>query len=393
MLNFDLTEDQIQAKKTYQQWVDQYVVPFADTFDEQQETPQSLIDQMAKDGHLGALVPVEYGGVGLDPLKWGLFCEELGRSSASLLSLVTVQSMAIQTLVKWGSTHQKEKWLPKLATGETIAAFGLTEPSVGSDARNIENSAVRSDDGNYLINGKKRWISFGATATLYLVFVQLNNMPVAFLVERGMKGFAAEPIKGMLGFRSANLADLTLQDVQVSEDSMVGKPGFGFSHIAATALDQGRYSIAWGCVGLSQAALEASMDYASNRVQFGKPLVEHQLIQEMLTEMIVETKAARMLCMHASFLKSSGEPSLIMETSTAKYYASKAATKSTNSAVQIHGANGCSSDFPVQRYFRDARIMEIIEGSSQMQQIIIAKAGHQAFTVQQRERNAQSNRG
>jgi len=393
MLNFDLTEDQIQAKKTYQQWVDQYVVPFADTFDEQQETPQSLIDQMAKDGHLGALVPVEYGGVGLDPLKWGLFCEELGRSSASLLSLVTVQSMAIQTLVKWGSTQQKEKWLPKLATGETIAAFGLTEPSVGSDARNIENSAVRSDDGNYLINGKKRWISFGATATLYLVFVQLNNMPVTFLVERGMKGFAAEPIKGMLGFRSANLADLTLQDVQVSEDSMVGKPGFGFSHIAATALDQGRYSIAWGCVGLSQAALEASMDYASNRVQFGKPLVEHQLIQEMLTEMIVETKAARMLCMHASFLKSSGEPSLIMETSTAKYYASKAATKSTNSAVQIHGANGCSSDFPVQRYFRDARIMEIIEGSSQMQQIIIAKAGHQEFTVQQRERNAQSNRG
>jgi len=393
MLNFDLTEDQIQARKTYQQWVDQYVVPFADTFDEQQETPQSLIDQMAKDGHLGALVPVEYGGVGLDPLKWGLFCEELGRSSASLLSLVTVQSMAIQTLVKWGSTQQKEKWLPKLATGETIAAFGLTEPSVGSDARNIESSAVRSDDGNYLINGKKRWISFGATATLYLVFVQLNNMPVAFLVERGMKGFAAEPIKGMLGFRSANLADLTLQDVQVSEDSMVGKPGFGFSHIAATALDQGRYSIAWGCVGLSQAALEASMDYASNRVQFGKPLVEHQLIQEMLTEMIVETKAARMLCMHASFLKSSGEPSLIMETSTAKYYASKAATKSTNSAVQIHGANGCSSDFPVQRYFRDARIMEIIEGSSQMQQIIIAKAGHQEFTVQQRERNAQSNRG
>jgi len=393
MLNFDLTEDQIQARKTYQQWVDQYVVPFADTFDEQQETPQSLIDQMAKDGHFGALVPVEYGGVGLDPLKWGLFCEELGRSSASLLSLVTVQSMAIQTLVKWGSTQQKEKWLPKLATGETIAAFGLTEPSVGSDARNIESSAVRSDDGNYLINGKKRWISFGATATLYLVFVQLNNMPVAFLVERGMKGFAAEPIKGMLGFRSANLADLTLQDVQVSEDSMVGKPGFGFSHIAATALDQGRYSIAWGCVGLSQAALEASMDYASNRVQFGKPLVEHQLIQEMLTEMIVETKAARMLCMHASFLKSSGEPSLIMETSTAKYYASKAATKSTNSAVQIHGANGCSSDFPVQRYFRDARIMEIIEGSSQMQQIIIAKAGHQEFTVQQRERNAQSNRG
>ena len=393
MLNFDLTEDQIQAKKTYQLWVDQHVVPFADTFDEQQETPQSLIDQMAKDGHLGALVPVEYGGVGLDPLKWGLFCEELGRSSASLLSLVTVQSMAIQTLVKWGSTQQKEKWLPKLATGETIAAFGLTEPSVGSDARNIESSAVRCDDGNYVINGKKRWISFGATATLYLVFVQLNNMPVAFLVERDMKGFTAEPIKGMLGFRPANLADLSLQDVLVSEDSMVGKPGFGFSHIAATALDQGRYSIAWGCVGLSQAALEASMDYASNRVQFGKPLVEHQLIQEMLTEMIVETKAARMLCMHASFLKSSGEPSLIMETSTAKYYASKAATKSTNSAVQIHGANGCSSDFPVQRYFRDARIMEIIEGSSQMQQIIIAKAGHQEFTVQQRERNAQSNRG
>jgi alkylation response protein AidB-like acyl-CoA dehydrogenase len=283
--------------------------------------------------------------------------------------------------------------LPKLATGEVIGAFGLTEPNIGSDARNIESSAIKQDDGSYILNAQKKWISFGGSASLFVVFAQVDNQPTAFLVERSMNGFSSERIKGMLGFRSANIANLSIENVHVPASNVLGRSGFGFSHIASTALDHGRYCIAWGCVGLAQASLEASMSYAGSRQQFGKPIVEHQLIQEMLTEMIVQTKAARMLCLHAAFLKIKGEPALIMETSTAKYFASRVAVTASNSAVQIHGANGCSADYPVQRFFRDARIMEIIEGSTQMQQIIISRAGHQQHTVDQRERESAKNQG
>lgn len=393
MINFDLTNKQKEAQIEFRNWVDEHVTPFADQFDEQQETPVSLIESMAEIGYLGALVPKKFGGSEMDALTWGLFCEEVGRTSASLLSLITVHSMMIQALVKWGTDDQKNKWLPKLATGEVIGAFGLTEPNIGSDARHIESAATKQDDGSYILNAQKRWISFGSTASLFVIFAQVDNQPAAFLVERSMKGFSSEPIKGMLGFRSANIANLSIENVHIPASNVLGRPGFGFSHIASTALDQGRYCIAWGCVGLAQASLEASMSYAGTRQQFGKPIVEHQLIQEMLTEMIVQTKAARMLCLHAAYLKIKGEPALIMETSTAKYFASRIAVTASSSAVQIHGANGCSADYPVQRFFRDARIMEIIEGSTQMQQIIISRAGHQQHVVDQRERELAKNQG
>jgi len=391
MINFDLTAKQIAAQVQFRNWVDEHVAPFADQFDERQETPTALIESLAKMGYLGAMVPQQYGGAEMDHLTWGLLCEEVGRTSASLLSLLTVHSMMIQTVVKWGTDDQKKRWLPKLATGEIIGAFGLTEPNVGSDAKHIESAAIKQKDGSYILNAQKRWISFGRTASLFVIFAQVDNQPAAFLVERSMNGFVSEPIRGMLGFRSANIANLSMIDVHIPSSSLLGRPGFGFSHIASTALDQGRYCIAWGCVGLAQASLEASMSYAGERQQFGKPIVEHQLIQEMLTEMIVQAKAARMLCLHAAFLKIKGEPALIMETSTAKYFASRVAVAASNSAVQIHGANGCSADYPVQRFFRDARVMEIIEGSTQMHQIIIARAGHQQHLEYQRNRDSAKN--
>jgi len=391
MINFDLTTEQKSAQLQFKTWVDENVAPFADQFDEQQETPNSMIELLVKVGYLGALVPKKYGGAEMDHITWGLLCEEVGRTSASLLSLLTVHSMMIQTIAKWGTDEQKNLWLPKLATGKVIGAFGLTEPNVGSDARHIESEAIKQEDGSYILNAQKRWISFGSTASLFVIFAQVDNQPAAFLVERSMNGFVSEPIKGMLGFRSANIANLSIKDVHIPASNVLGRPGFGFSHIASTALDQGRYCIAWGCVGLAQASLDASMSYAGSRQQFGKPIVEHQLIQEMLTEMIVQTKAARMLCLNAAYLKIKGEPSLIMETSTAKYFASRVAVAASNSAVQIHGANGCSADYPVQRFFRDARIMEIIEGSTQMQQIIIARAGHQQHLVDQRDRESAKN--
>lgn len=383
-----LTKEHIANRERFRVWVDRHVVPYADTYDEQQSTPSDMIMKLSEDQLLGALVQNSHGGTGMDVLSWGLLCEEIGRGSASLLSLLTVHSMMIQTLAKWGTDHQKKTWLPRLASGNKIGAFALTEPLIGSDARNMQSHAIANEDGTFTLHAQKKWISFGQSADVFLLFAKVGDQPAAFLVERGSPGFTIEPISGMMGFRSANLANLKLDGVVLQPESVVGRPGFGFSHIAATALDQGRYSIAWGCVGLAQAALEASMNYAGSRIQFGRPIIEHQLIQQMITDMIVHTKAARLLCLDAAALKLSGEPSLIMETSAAKYYASKVSVENTSHAVQIHGALGVSGENSVQRYFRDAKIMEIIEGSTQMQQIIIAKAGFQNHQMLQRERNS-----
>lgn len=383
-MDFELTSKQKEARQGFRTWVDENIVPVADLNDAREHTPPELLSAFFQSGYPGGMIPEEYGGGGMENLTWGHLCEEIGRGSASILSLLTVHSMVASAIGKWGTDEQRKKWLPKLATGEVIGAFGLTEPDHGSDAGNIESSAILQSDGHYRLNGKKKWISFGSTATLFLIFAKVEEKLTAFLVERDAKGFTTESISGMLGFRSANIAGLSLKDVMVPAENVLGKPGFGFSHIGSTALDHGRFCVAWGCVGLSQAALNASLDYAGNRKTFGKRLIEQQLIQEMISDMIVQTKAARIMCMHAAFLKDSGEPSLLMETSSAKYFASKVSVASAGSAVQIHGANGCSSDYPVQRYYRDAKIMEIIEGSSQIQQIIIARSGYQEHLVSQR---------
>ena len=319
----------------------------------------------------------------MDPLTWGLLCEEFGRGSASLLSLLTVHSMVITALIKWGSPSQCKTWLPKLASGEVVAGFGLTEPETGSDAMNVQTTA-HSVDGGYVISGRKQWISFGQIADVFLVFAELDGKSTAFLIERETAGFATKPIHGMLGFRSAMLAEVEMKDCHVPADNLIGRIGFGFSHVGGTALDHGRFCIAWGAVGLSQGCVDACLDYAGQRKQFGKALGDHQLIQAMLAEMIVQTRAARLMCRNAAHLKGRGDPSLIMEASIAKYFASRVAVNSALDAVQIHGANGCSEAFPVGRYLRDAKILEIIEGSSQMQQIMISKYGHQEFAAKKR---------
>jgi alkylation response protein AidB-like acyl-CoA dehydrogenase len=386
-MDFDFTPEQIQAQASFRLWLNEHVVPFAEQNDALESTPPELIKAVANAGYLGSMIPVEYGGGGMEAITWGLLCEEFGRASASMLSLLIVHGMVAQVISRWGTEEQRLHWLPRLASGEVIGAFGLTEPNVGSDARSIESKAELQDDGTYLIHAEKKWISFGASATLFLIFAQASDKATAFLVERSADGFTSEPMKGMLGFRAANIARLSLKGVRAAATSIVGRPGFGFSHIASTALDLGRFAVAWGCTGLAQAALDASLDYAAKREQFGKSLNQHQLIQEMLANMMVDIKASRMLCLHAAFLKDRGEPSLIMETSIAKYFASRVAVSSANSAVQIHGANGCSSDYPVQRYFRDARIMEIIEGSTQIMQTLIARYGQQQHMVAQRSKS------
>jgi alkylation response protein AidB-like acyl-CoA dehydrogenase len=333
---------------------------------------------MARRGYWGAVLPKEYGGLDLDMISYGLLAEELARGSSSVQCLLTVHTMVSRALLRWGSRQQKEGLLPALASGGLLAAFALSEPNVGSDAKSVETTATPSGDG-YVLDGRKRWITSGQLAGLFLVVARCEGQPTAFLVRRGTPGLTVKPIRGMFGSRASMLAELHLDGCRVAKEDVVGRIGFGFSHVASAALDHGRYSVAWGCVGIAQACLEASLEYAGERRQFGACLKDHQLIQQMISGMITNLKAARLLCLQAGYLRDAGDPRAIMETSIAKYFASTAAAKAAGDAVQIHGANGCSGDYPVQRYLRDAKVMEIIEGSSQMQQVTISQYGFQEY--------------
>ncbi|MBU0485474.1 MAG: acyl-CoA dehydrogenase family protein [Proteobacteria bacterium] len=373
-MKIELTPAQAEAQQSFRAFVDAEIMPHADEYDREERTPPEVIRRLAELGYLGATISEQYSGRGMDMVTFGLLCEELGRGSISLLSLLTVHGMVTQALTKWGSPAQREHWLPKLATGEVIGALGLTEPNIGSDAKSIESSAVLTGD-SYLLNGRKKWISFGQVADLFLIIAQCEGKPSAFLVERKDPGFSSKPISGMLGFRSAMLAELHLDDCRIPSENLVARVGFGFSHVIGSALDYGRYCVGCGCVGLGQACLEASVSYVNKRKQFGSYLREHQLIQQMIANMITSIKAARLLNYSAGYLKDTGDPDTIMETSIAKYFASQMVNRVAQDAVQIHGAAGCSSEYPVQRYLRDAKIMEIIEGSTQIQQIIISTYG------------------
>jgi alkylation response protein AidB-like acyl-CoA dehydrogenase len=383
-MNIALNPEQMRSRELFRSFAAEEIAPHADQHDLDEQIPESVIKKFAATGWLGAVIPKEHGGQGMDAITFGLLCEETGRASASLLSLLTVHGMVCQALLKWGTAEQRAVWLPKLASGAAIGAFGLTEPDIGSDAKSVRSTAVHAE-GSYLISGEKKWISFGQVADLFLIIAQCDGRPTAFLVQRDTPGFATQAISGLLGFRSAMLARLFLRECRIPEENLVGRIGFGFSHVAGTALDHGRYCVAWGCLGLIEACLAACLSYTSERKQFGSPLRGHQLIQQMIADMITDSKAARLLCHHAGHLKDKGDPALIMETSTAKYFASKAAMKAASDAVQIHGANGCGSEYPVQRCFRDAKIMEIIEGSNQIQQIIIAKNGYQQVLMERRK--------
>ena len=375
-----------QQKKRYQRFinfVNHHVVPFADQWDIDEKLPTALFKQLAAEGILGATISNEYGGLNLDPLLFGLLCEELGRGSISLVSMLTVHGMLSHVISRWGTDEQKKTFLPRLATGQLIGAFALSEPLIGSDPKSIETTAVQSSSGIYLLNGRKKWISCGQIADYFLVFAQVNKKPTAFLLGRDTIGLEIKPIKGMYACRSAMLVELILTNCKINEHNIIGRVGFGFSHVANTALDFGRFAIAWGAIGLGQACLNASLDYSNKRKQFGVHIRKHQLIQKIIADMTVNLNAARALCIQAAHLKKEGEPDLIMETSIAKYFSSRMAVKAANDAMQIHGANGYSQEFPIQRYLRDAKVLEVIEGSSQIQQIIISQYAHQRFLFHQ----------
>ncbi len=371
-MSFQLTKEQNAAQASFRAFVDKEIVPVADRLDREQAVGAPLIQKLARQGYLGAVIPGDGGGREMDPLTFGLLQEEFGRGSASLQSLLTVNGMVAHALVRWGTGEQKGRWLAPLAAGEKIAAFSLSEPETGSDAAALRTS-FEAVDGGFVLNGSKKWISFAQLADLFLIIAQDGGRATAFIVERQTPGLTIKPIRDLLGFRAAMLGELTLDGCRVPATNLVGRIGCGLSHVVAASLDLGRYAVACGCVGLAQACLEASIDYACRRRQFGKMLKDHQLIGRMITRMISQVSAARLLCYRAGSLRADGDPRAIMETLIAKYFASTMVNAVAGDAVQIHGANGCGADYPVQRYFRDARIMEIIEGSSQIQEVLIAR--------------------
>lgn len=368
-----LTPKQESARRSFREFVEGEIVPYADAFDREERLPPGLFAELAARGYLSAALPEKSGG--MDAVTLGLLNEEVGRGCSSVRSLLTVHHMVTVAVSRWGSERQRDRWLPPMASGETIAAFGMSEPNVGSDARQVETSAVRDGD-SFILNGEKKWISFGQVADLFLIFAQCEGRPCAFLVPRRADGLSTREITGLLGVRASMLAELRLTDCRVPRESLVGGVGFGFSHVAAAALDYGRYSVAWGCVGIAQACLDACLGHAGERRQFGSLLKDHQLVRRMLSDILTEVRAARLLCLHAGQLKEAGDPAAMPETLIAKYFASRTAMRAAGNAVQIHGARGCSAESPVARYFRDAKVMEIIEGSNEIQQLTIAEYGY-----------------
>ncbi|CAM4252890.1 MULTISPECIES: acyl-CoA dehydrogenase family protein [Bacillus cereus group] len=363
--------EQLSMQEGFRSFVDEHIVPNAAMIDKEQYIPKDIIHSLAQEGYLGSMLPSQYGGMELDMLSIGILNEEVGRGCSSVRSLLTVHGMVALAIHRWGTQEQREYWLPKLATGSVVGAFGLTEPHVGSDAKSIQTTAVRDGD-DYVLNGVKRWITMGQVADLFLIFARCEEGPAAFLVERTQLGLEVDPIYSMLGAKGSMLGEIKLTQCRIPKENLIGQIGTGLSHVALSCLDYGRYTIAWGCVGLAQACLEQSLNYAKKRQQFGSSIGNNQLIQKIITEMIVQVKAARLLCVNAGRLKDEGDPESIMETWNAKYYASLMATRVANDAVQIHGANGCFGEYPVERYYRDAKINEIIEGTSQMHEVMIA---------------------
>ncbi|MBF9132817.1 acyl-CoA dehydrogenase family protein [Plantactinospora sp. S1510] len=352
-------------------FVDREVVPRVAEYERAGRVPEDLLASVSAAGLWAPFLPVEAGGQGIDLLTLGAVHEEVGRGCSSLRSLLTVHTMVAWAVQRWGDTGQRTRWLTGLASGSVLGAFCLTEPEVGSDATQISTSARRRGS-DWVLTGIKRWITNGQRADLFLVLARTERGVAAFLVPRDAPGVEVVPIDGMLGTRSSMLAEVRLRDAVAGPDALLGPDGFAAGMVMTGVLDLGRYSVAAGSVGIVQACVDACAEYTTSRRVGGGPLRDLQLIRARLTDMVTDLYAARALCDRAGRLKDAGAADSLMATFIAKYFASQAAARHASAAVQIHGAAGCAEDAPVARFYRDAKVMEIIEGSTEIQQITIA---------------------
>src|SRR5690242_9296379 len=376
-MDFGLTDEQRLIQETARDFTDKEIVIQSRENARNHRFDVELVKKVAEQGYLGAIVPSEYGGAGLDYLSYGLVVEEIGRGDSAIRTVISVQtSLVCSGILKFGTEEQKRKYLPKLCSGEWLGCFGLTEPDTGSDAADQKTRARRTDSG-WVINGAKMWISMANYAEGALIFAQtdpeLGHKGIAcFIVDTDQPGFQSQTIEHKMGLHASDTASIALEDVEVSDEDVLGQVGDGFK-IAMSNLDSGRYSVAAGCVGICRGCVEESVRYATEREQFGRPIASFQLIQAMIADMKVKTDASRMLVWRAGWLKDQGQPNTL-ETSIAKLHATEASLECANLAIQVHGGAGYVDDHPVERYFRDARVTTLYEGTSQIQKLIIGRA-------------------
>jgi butyryl-CoA dehydrogenase len=384
-MDFTLTEEQELVRRTAREFAEREIAPHAAEWDRTERMDRGIVGKLAEVGFLGAPITEEYGGMGLDNVSYCLVVEEIGRADSSVRGLISVNMGLVgKTVLRWGTEEQKREWLPRLCSGEALGCFGLTEPGTGSDAGSLETKAVRDGDG-WRISGSKMFITQGTWAGLALVFARTGPEEggrgvTCFLVPTDAEGFTATRIEGKLGLRAQDTAELHLDGVFLPDTARLGGQGEGMK-VAFSALDNGRMSMAAGCVGIAQGCLDASVRYAKERLQFGRPIARFQLVQELIADMAVETDAARFLTWRVATMADRGERHSL-ESSIAKFYASEVAVRAANAAVQVHGGYGYVDEYPVGKYLRDARVTTLYEGTSQIQKLIIGRAltGENAFT-------------
>ena len=382
-VDFDLAPEQELIRTTAREFADREIAPHARDWDRSETMDRSIVGKLAEVGFLGASLPEEYGGMGLDTVSYCLVVEEIGRADSNVRGIVSVSNGLVgKTVAKWGTEEQRRELLPGLSTGEALGCYALTEPGAGSDPGSLETRAER-DGGDWVLSGQKIFITLGTWAAFALVFARTGEPGsrglTCFVVPTDAPGFESRAIKGKLGLRAQDTGELFLDGVRVPDGARLGELGQGFK-VAMSALDHGRISLGAGCVGIAQGCLDASVAYAQERKQFGKAIAGFQLVQELLADMAVETQAARLLVWRAAAASDAGRKHTD-ESSYAKYYASEVSVRAANAAVQVHGGYGYVDEYPVGKYLRDARVTTLYEGTSQVQKLIIGRAltGQSAF--------------
>jgi len=376
-MNFELTEEQSMARRAVREFAENEIAPVAREYDEAEKFPRRQLDGLAELGLLGMIIPEEYGGAGFDTVSYALALEEIARADSSVAVIVSVtNSVCCYPILSFGTEEQKQTYLVPLAKGEKLGAFCLSEPQAGSDATNQKTKAI-ADGDSYILNGTKSWVTNGGEADVYLTMAvtgETNGRKeiTAFLIEGDAEGLAVSSIEHKMGQRASQTCEMSYTDVKVPKKNVLGEPGDGMK-IAFSSLDNGRIGIAALSVGIAQAALEEAKNYAKDRTAFGKPIAEFQAIQHKLADMATEVEAARLLTLRAAAMKDAGHKQTGTYASMAKLFASETANKVCAEAVQIHGGNGFSRHYHVEKYYRDARITTIYEGTSEIQRIVISR--------------------
>jgi glutaryl-CoA dehydrogenase (non-decarboxylating) len=376
-LNLDLTDEQLAIQETVREFVDRRIMPVAQENDINHHLDMGIIEGMAELGLLGPVIPTEWGGSGLDFVSEALICEEIERGESAFRTLISVHvGLNSLSLLKFGDDWQKQTYLTPMAKGEKLGCFGLTEPAAGSDVAAMQTTAIKQADGTYLLNGQKSWISYATEAAYCLVFAKTDPAAAhrgisAFIIELDWDGVEARQIPNKLGVWAGSTGELFFSDVQVPEENLVGAEGEGFK-IAMHSLDQGRFTVAAGAVGVVRACLEASTKYANERKTFGQEIGHYQFVQDMIADMVLGYETSRLLVLQAAHLKNKGVRNT-RETSLAKWHATESAFQAAHLAIQVHGAYGYSAEYPVERYFRNSRAPIIYEGTTQIHKMMQAE--------------------